>query len=238
MEGIVETVEVPVEHALRDITEEDIERALEEMFAEPVERIEKGVGYCNNIECQDYCQGVFLMFHTGPYICRRCAQLGFAIAESGKAEIEPGKFFGEVRVRFDYAPALRDYLQTAIIRDDALGSDCGIYYLESPMCRSDKRAFAIGERLLSVLNDRRYDSVELTTPPPARENILDLDKPMGEIRKWLEEFEVRIKGNPFFQKELKEGTGVVSQFSGDLKHEGEDRGPQSDSRHRTADEGP
>lgn len=223
---------------LFDITNDDIERALEEMFSEPVERIDKGVGFCDNVECVDYCQGVFLILHTGPYFCRRCAQKGFAITETGRAEIETGKFFGEVRVRFDYAPALRNYLQTAIIRDDSLGSDCGIYYMESPMCRSDKRAFAIGERLLSLLNDKLYEGADLAVPPPARENILDLDQPMSGIRKWLGEFEIRIKRNPFFQKELTEGIGVVSQVCEDLKHEGEDRGPQSDSHHRTANEGP
>lgn len=214
--SVVEATEVPVEHALRDITEEDIERALEEMFAEPVERIEKGIGYCNNSECQDYYQGIFLMLHTGPYTCRRCAQVGFAIAESGKAEVAPGKFFKEVRVRFNYSPARRDYLQTAIVRDDALGSGCGTYYLDSPMCKTEKRAFSTGERLLSVLNERRYDSIELTIPPLTRENILNLDRPVEEIRRWLEEFEVRIKGNPFFKKEPEEGTGVVSQLSVDF----------------------
>lgn len=221
-----------------DISDTDINEALQRMFTLDQPRVHRGVGYCNNIECKEYCQSVFLWMHEGDHVCRSCAQVGFVVPEIGRAEREPGRFFGEVRVRFDYAPALQRYLQTAIVRDETLGSDCGVYHMESPMCRTDKRAFAIGESLLSSLNDKLYADVDLVVPPSSHERVYDLGKPIGELRVWLEKFEQRVKANPFFKRVPKEGAGVVSQISGDLNNEGEDRGPQSDSHHRTADERP
>jgi hypothetical protein len=207
-----------------DITDEDIEVALEEMFVLEQSRVERGVGYCDNVECTEYCKGAFLWHHEGPFICRLCHREGFVAPEAGRAEREPGKFFGEVRVQFAYAAALRDYTQVAIIRDDSLGSDCGIYYMQSPTCVTDKRAFDIGERLLSVLNDGVYLDADLSVPPAAHERVLDLDKPIEELRVWLDKFEERIKANPFFRKVPKEGAGVVSQVCGDINNEGEKRG--------------
>jgi hypothetical protein len=207
-----------------DITDEDIEVALEEMFVLEQSRVERGVGYCDNVECTEYCKGMFLWHHEGPFICRLCHREGFVAPEAGRAERELGKFFGEVRVQFAYIAALRDYTQVAIIRDDNLGPDCGIYYMQAPTCVTDKRAFDIGERLLSVLNDGVYLDADLSVPPAAHERVLDLDKPMEEVRAWLAAFEVRIRGNPFFSSEPKEGLAVFSQGSGDLKHEGEERG--------------
>lgn len=224
-----------VEQPTLDITEEDIEIALEEMFILENARTERGVGYCDKIDCTEYCNGAFLWQHDGPYICRKCHREGFIVPETGRAEREPGKFFGEVRIHFAYVPALRTYTQKAIIRDESLGWDAGIYHMQAPTCATDKRAFAIGERLLSVLNEKVYLDADLSVPPAAREHVLDLGKPIEDIKKWLSEFEVRIKANPFFSSEPKEGSAVVSQFSGDFQHEGEDRGSQSDSHHRTAD---
>lgn len=221
-----------------EISDADIDEALQRMFTLDQPRTNRGVGYCDNIECKEYCQGVFLWLHEGDHVCRTCAQVGFIVPERGRAERESGKFFGEVRVQFDYVPAIREYLQTAIIRDDTLGADCGVYYLQNPMCKTDKRAFAIGESLLSSLNDKLYANEDLVVPPPSHERVYDLGKPIEELRVWLGKFEERIKANPFFKRVPKEGAGVVSQFSGDLNNEGEDRGPQSDSHHRTADEGP
>lgn len=221
-----------------DISDEDIETALEEMFVLEQARTEKGVGYCDNVECTEYCKGAFLWHHEGPFVCRVCHREGFIAPEAGRAEREPGKFFGEVRVQFAYAAALRGYTQVAVIRDDSLGSDCGIYYMQAPTCVTDKRAFSIGERLLSVLNDKVYSDADLLIPPAAHERVLDLDRPMPEVRAWLAAFEVRIKENPFFSSEPKEGQAVFSLSEvEDREHEGEDLGSQSHSHHRTAHEG-
>ena len=43
--------------------------------------MKRGVGYCENTECEDYAKGVFLLNHGDTFYCPRCRQLGSACTE-------------------------------------------------------------------------------------------------------------------------------------------------------------
>ena len=44
--------------------------------ASQMARMKRGVGYCENTECEDYAKGVFLLNHGDTFYCPRCRQLG------------------------------------------------------------------------------------------------------------------------------------------------------------------
>ena len=65
--------------------------------------MKRGVGYCENTDCEDYAKGVFLLNHGDTFYCPRCRQLG-------KVEKERGFYTGntdifkEVRVEYNFDP--------------------------------------------------------------------------------------------------------------------------------------
>ena len=50
--------------------------------------MKRGVGYCENTECEDYAKGVFLLNHGDTFYCPRCRQLGKVEKERGIIEQE------------------------------------------------------------------------------------------------------------------------------------------------------
>jgi ribosomal protein S27AE len=80
--------------------------------------MKRGVGYCENTECEDYAKGVFLLNHGDTFYCPRCRQLG-------KVEKERGFYTGnsdifkEVRVEYNFDPVHGIYREIAIVRDNA-----------------------------------------------------------------------------------------------------------------------
>ena len=45
--------------------------------------MKRGVGYCENTDCEDYAKGVFLLNHGDTFYCPRCRQLGKVEKERG-----------------------------------------------------------------------------------------------------------------------------------------------------------
>jgi ribosomal protein S27AE len=83
--------------------------------------MKRGVGYCENTDCEDYAKGVFLLNHGDTFYCPRCRQLG-------KVEKERGFYTGntdifkEVRVEYNFDPINGVYREIAIVRDESLCS--------------------------------------------------------------------------------------------------------------------
>ncbi|HTO08397.1 MAG TPA: hypothetical protein VMR31_04885 [Myxococcota bacterium] len=146
-------------------------------------RMKRGVGYCENTECEDYAKGVFLLNHGDTFYCPRCRQLG-------KVEKERGFYTGnsdifkEVRVEYNFDPIHGIYREIAIVRDESLWGRNNVYTLQSPLIKTEKRALKVAEAILANLNRYRGllsgDDIPRTT-----EIILSFDDDFEEFQKRL-----------------------------------------------------
>jgi hypothetical protein len=116
--------------------------------------MKRGVGYCENTDCEDYAKGVFLLNHGDTFYCPRCRQLG-------KVEKERGFYTGntdifkEVRVEYNFDPINSVYREIAIVRDESLWGRNNVYTLQSPLIKTEKRALKVAEAILANLNRYR-----------------------------------------------------------------------------------
>jgi ribosomal protein S27AE len=96
--------------------------------------MKRGVGYCENTDCEDYAKGVFLLNHGDTFYCPRCRQLG-------KVEKERGFYTGntdifkEVRVEYNFDPINSVYREIAIVRDESLWGRNNVDTLQSPLIK-------------------------------------------------------------------------------------------------------
>ena len=141
--------------------------------------MKRGVGYCENTDCEDYAKGVFLLNHGDTFYCPRCRQLG-------KVEKERGFYTGnsdifkEVRVEYNFDPINGVYREIAIVRDDSL-VDGNVYHYYTPMVKTEKRALILAERFLGSLNQSPgfQESGEM---PPTGENMFSWDDSLELFR--------------------------------------------------------
>ena len=141
--------------------------------------MKRGVGYCENTDCEDYAKGVFLLNHGDTFYCPRCRQLG-------KVEKERGFYTGntdifkEVRVEYNFDPINSLYREIAIVRDESLWGRNNVYTLQSPLIKTEKRALKVAEAILANLNRYRGllngDDIPRTT-----EIILSFDDEFDEF---------------------------------------------------------
>ncbi len=147
--------------------------------------MKRGVGYCENTDCEDYAKGVFLLNHGDTFYCPRCRQLG-------KVEKERGFYTGnsdifkEVRVEYNFDPINGVYREIAIVRDESLWGRNNVYTLQSPLIKTEKRALKVAEAILANLNRYRGllngDDIPRTT-----EIILSFDDPFEEFSRKLQQ---------------------------------------------------
>src|SRR5262245_28875610 len=147
--------------------------------------MKRGVGYCENTDCEDYAKGVFLLNHGDTFYCPRCRQLG-------KVEKERGFYTGnsdifkEVRVEYNFDPINGVYREIAIVRDESLWGRNNVYTLQSPLIKTEKRALKVAEAILANLNRYRGllngDEIPRTT-----EIILSFDEPYEEFKRKVEQ---------------------------------------------------
>jgi len=145
--------------------------------------LKRGVGYCNNTDCEDFAKGVFLLNHADNFHCPCCRVQGSVEQERGHY-VGIGEIFKEVRVEYNYDPITKTYREIAIIRDEAMGDHYNVYTLHSPLIKTERRALKVAEGLLATLN--RYsgplgeDGVPRTT-----EIILSFDDSREELARKL-----------------------------------------------------
>ena len=147
--------------------------------------MKRGVGYCENTDCEDYAKGVFLLNHGDTFYCPRCRQLG-------KVEKERGFYTGnsdifkEVRVEYNFDPINGVYREIAIVRDESLWGRNNVYTLQSPLIKTEKRALKVAEAILANLNRYRGllngDEIPRTT-----EIILSFDDPFDEFSRKVQQ---------------------------------------------------
>ena len=128
-------------------------------------RSRRGVGYCQDPECDEYSRGVFLLNHEGGFDCPVCGRTGHVEREQGW-KTGDAKLFKEVRVEYAFDAEGRTYREVAIVQDVSLWGRNNIYTLRSPLIRTEKRALKVAEAILANLN-RAPDLVLTHGPDPA-----------------------------------------------------------------------
>ena len=147
--------------------------------------MKRGVGYCENTDCEDYAKGVFLLNHGDTFYCPRCRQLG-------KVEKERGFYTGnsdifkEVRVEYNFDPINGVYREIAIVRDESLWGRNNVYTLQSPLIKTEKRALKVAEAILANLN-RYRGLINGDDIPRTTEIILSFDDSFDEFSRKLKQ---------------------------------------------------
>jgi ribosomal protein S27AE len=152
----------------------------------------RGVGYCENNDCEDFSKGVFLLNHGNTFYCPHCRQLGYVEPERGSTENEQ-QIFREVHVHYNFEPLEKAYREIGIVRDDGLDVNrTNVYHLYSPLIKTENRALKVAEAVLGNLNRYRglLDGDEV---PKTTEIILSFDDELsvfaGKLDKLAREWE-------------------------------------------------
>lgn len=160
----------------------------------PIDRYERGVGYCRNNDCKKFNQDVFLFANqVSHFNCGVCHTQGMVVKEVGWPKDTENMVFSEVRIDFDYRPSLEPwvpegrYTQLAIVRDESCPNQ-NVYYLHSPVIRTDKRALATAESILGNLCQFPEDVLRNSTfAHRTKDTIIDFDLPTAEVKAKLTE---------------------------------------------------
>ncbi len=147
--------------------------------------MKRGLGYCENTECEDYVKGVFLLNHDDTFGCPRCRQPGKIEKERGFSTGNSDSF-KEVQVEYNFDLIHRIYREIAIVRDESLWGPNNVYTLQSPLIKTARRALKAAEAILANLN--RYpgplsgDDILRTT-----ETMLSFDDDFDEFSRKLQQ---------------------------------------------------
>ncbi len=154
--------------------------------------MKRGVGFCENAECEDFSKGVFLLSHGTTFYCPRCRGLGNVVPEHGHTDNDH-QVFREAHVHFNYEPIEKRYREIAIVRDDSLPeNDANTYHLFSPLIRTEVRALKVAESILGNLN--RYQGLlDGDGIPRTTEVLLSFDDELStfssQLKKLAKEWE-------------------------------------------------
>jgi len=154
--------------------------------------MKRGVGYCENADCEDFSKGVFLLNHGDSFYCPRCRVQGFVEKERGNTD-NNYDLFREVHVHYNYDPLLKIYREIGIVRDESLPeATTNAYHLFSPLIKTENRALKVAEAVLANLN--RYRGVlDGEGVPKTTEVILSWDDDLatfsGKLEKLSKEWE-------------------------------------------------
>lgn len=231
-----EDLQLPLFDYTEEQWQEELDRAFEQAFT-PSERIERGVAFCENVRCDDYLKGSFLMMHEGKWRCSNCDQYSdHLVPEKGIPEREGQVPFAAVRVEYCYESASKRYTEIVQLSDESYQGPSGVYTLQSPLVKTPKRAAKMAESLLAILNEGVHLDDDLSSAVPrSQERILSFDKPADEFRKDLEALEHRLRDNSLLQQPSVVSTSSVVELN---MEEGDPGGPQQDHVGRTTDREP
>ena len=157
-------------------------------------RMKRGVGYCQQTRCEDFSKGVFLLNHGDTFYCPRCRVRGHVEQERG-FHVGEGEVFKETRVEYNYDPIHNVYREIAIVRDDSLWGQCNVYTLQSPLIRTEKRALKVAEAILANLN-RERNLLGQGEIPVTHEFLLTFDDEMPEFKRKLALFGDMLANSP------------------------------------------
>lgn len=136
--------------------------------------LKRGVGYCYNHDCEDGFKGVFLLNHGPSFFCPRCRVEGLVVPEICRTKND-SPIFREVRVEFDYFPETGHYKGMAMVRDESMkGEDLNVFYVYSPLIRTEKRALKVAEGVLANLQRCKWKTTDEGIPN-SQETVIELD---------------------------------------------------------------
>ena len=148
--------------------------------------MKRGVGFCENTECEDFLKGVFLLNHGTTFYCPHCRYLGYVEAERGNTDNDHD-IFKEVHVHYNFDPTTRLYREIAIIRDDSLPEDStNSYHLFSALVKTENRALKMAEAILANLN-RYRGLLDGEGIPKTTEILLSFDDDLAVFAKKLDQ---------------------------------------------------
>ena len=162
--------------------------------------MKRGVGYCMSNECEDYAKGVFLLNHGDVFFCPRCRKKGTVEKEQG-FYTGTSDIFKEVHVEYCFDPIIKVYRETAILRDEALWGRCNAYTLQSPLIKTQNRAFKVAEAILGNLNRYRgMLNLNDGDVPSTSEVILSFDDEFDEFSRKLHQFMKEVEKSSALQE--------------------------------------
>ncbi len=163
--------------------------------------MKRGVGYCENTECEEFSKGIFLLNHGITFHCPRCRELGYSEPERGHSDNDY-QIFREVHVHFNYEPIGKFYREIAIVKDESLSEDgFNSYHLFSALIKTEVRALKVAEAILSNLN--RYQGVlDESGIPKATEALLSFDDKLDVFTRHLHTLAEEWKASGLAEKKI------------------------------------
>ena len=141
--------------------------------------IKRSVGYCTNVECDEVFKGVFLMNHSSNvYYCGACRARGFVKDEIHSA-LNNSTVYGKVVVEYNFDIVESRYRDMAAVIDESIPQKddrFNVYYLHSPLIKTEKRAIKVAEALLSFLFMNAFVPMQGVGPRSTRETIIDMSR--------------------------------------------------------------
>lgn len=134
--------------------------------------MKRGVGYCDNVECEDFLKGTFLLNHGEAWYCPRCRVLGFSEPEHRETSALPGNpdtVYKTVRVHFNYEPTNRRYKEIGIVDINELKTG-DVYDLYSPLIKTEQRALKVAQATMCALNSGSEAGMQ-------NEHVIDISDP-------------------------------------------------------------
>lgn len=156
-------------------------------------KMDRAVGYCQNIKCDLYCNGHFLLNHGESFYCAKCRHLGSIQPEKFIWE-NKGSITREVRVEFDYCPTRKRYQQIAVVTDDEMREGSTLTF-QSPLIKTEKRALKMAESTLGRL--ALGHSIEHGAS--TGETIIDFDEERAIIKQACNKFEQEVMTSAFWR---------------------------------------
>lgn len=153
--------------------------------------MKRGVGYCENTDCEDYAKGIFLLNHGLQFYCPRCRVLGHSEPESGQQQGNE-VLFSEVRVEYGFNSIEKKYTEIAIVRDESMVPQ-NVYVIKTPLVKTENRALKMAEALLSSLNVHGLPAGEI---PRMYETILSFDSSLEEFTAHCQKLHEQLQASP------------------------------------------
>lgn len=152
----------------------------------------RAVGFCKTDGCKNFNDAKFV-FGSNPeptYFCRDCQRFGYTVKEEWWTKRPDDLTFFQVRLEYDYRPSLIPNTKVGkwhalcIVSDDSMDPNRNVYYLRSPLIRTEKRAKEIATATLSGL---MQDPERVLQHPNMRAKVteIDFDKPLGDVKAQL-----------------------------------------------------
>ncbi len=167
--------------------------------------MKRGVGYCENADCEDFSKGVFLLNHGNTFYCPRCRKLGHTEPERGHTDNDH-QVFREVHVHFNFKADERKYREIGIVMDDSLPEGtANSYHLFSPLIKTEQRALKVAEAILANLN--RYQGLlDGEGIPRTTETLLSFDDDFNDFANKLANLADEWKKSTVAEKQLRSET--------------------------------